>query len=56
MTFSAEFRSVMVFLVFVTGEAALTCGHLPSVRGMAAGTGKGGVLVYFVKARDVGVA
>ncbi len=45
----------MVFLVLVTGEAGLTCGHLPRVRGMATGTGKGGVLVYFVKTRDIWV-
>ena len=43
----------MVFLVLVTGEAGLTCGHLPCVRGMATGAGKGGVLVYFVKTRNI---
>ncbi len=45
----------MVFLVFVTGEAGLTCGHLPCMRGMATGTGKGGVGFYFVKTGDIGV-
>ncbi len=45
----------MVFLVLVTGEAGLTCGHLPRVRGMATRTGKGSVLVYFVKTRDIRV-
>ena len=46
----------MLFFVFVTDEAGLTFGHLPYVRGMATGTGEGGVLVYFVMTGDIFVA
>jgi len=45
----------MVFLVFVTGQASFTCGHLPCVRGVTTGAGKGSVLFYFVETRDVWV-
>ena len=45
----------MIFHVFVAGEACLTRDRLPCVGGMAAGTGKGGMLVYLVKSRETWV-
>ena len=53
VTISAERRGIVGFLVVVAWKAGVTFGHLPCVRGMAAGAGKGGMFTFFVQTCEI---